>query len=97
MNQRSTSKVEFKNGSTFRLLYFSHFRCSGASFAYNTHIHLGSTKQHGSWTSDCVWSYIQTNQNSSRDIAASFANIKDNALNYFCFELLSVFYNVFQH
>ena len=73
------SKLNVKMGFPQSYYTFHTFRRSGASFAYNSHMPLGSIKHHGSWTSDCVWAYIQANENSSRDIAASFARIIDNA------------------
>ena len=73
------SKLNVKMGLSPSHFTFHTFRRSGAFFAYNSHMPLGSIKQHGSWTSDCVWAYIQANKNSSRDIAASFAAIIDNA------------------
>ena len=73
------SKLNVKMGLSPSHFTFHTFRHSGAFFAYNSHMPLGSIKHHGSWTLDCVWAYIQANKNSSRDIAASFAAIIDNA------------------
>ena len=83
------SKLKVKMGFSPSHFTFHTFLRSGASFAYNSHMPLGSIKHHGSWTSDCVWAYIQANQNSSRDIAASFARIINNAFNTptFCWVL----------
>ena len=48
---------------------FHTFQHSGASLAYNSHIHIQKIKHHSSWTSDCVWKYIQVDQSFSKDIA----------------------------
>ena len=37
---------------------FHTFRRSGAMCAYNAHVPLQSIKSHGSWASECVWTYI---------------------------------------
>ena len=76
--RKALAKLNVKMGFPPSHFTFHTFRRSGASFAYNSHMPLGSIKHHGSWTSDCVWTYIQANENSSRDIAASFARIIDN-------------------
>ena len=54
---------------------FHTFRRSGATLAYNAHVPIQSIKSHGSWTSDCVWTYIQQDDSLSSDIASSFANL----------------------
>ena len=73
------SKLNVKMGFPPSYFTFHTFWRTGASFAYNSHMPLGSIKHHGSWMSDCVWAYIQANENSSLDIAASFARIINNA------------------
>ena len=49
------AKLNVKMGLAPSYFTFQTFRHSGASFAYNSRMPLGSIKQHGSWTSDCVW------------------------------------------
>ena len=53
-------------------LTFHAFRRSGATCAYNAHVPLQNIKSHGSWASECVWSYMQQNEDRSSEIAASF-------------------------
>ena len=40
---------------------FHDLRHSGATFAYNCHVPIQDIKRHGTWLSDCVWQYIQSN------------------------------------
>ena len=54
---------------------FHSFRRSGATLAYNAHIPLQNIKQHGTWVSDCVWSYIQKDHKLGEDMAISMAAI----------------------
>ena len=54
---------------------FHSFRRSGATLAYNAHMPIQSIKHHGSWASDCVWSYIQQDNSHSAHIASSFASL----------------------
>ena len=43
---------------------FHTFRCSGATFAFNSNVQLQEILSHGTWTSDCIWSYITLDQES---------------------------------
>ena len=52
---------------------FYSFRRSGATFAYNAHIPVQQIKRHGTWTSDCVWRYIQADHSSGENLALSLA------------------------
>ena len=73
------SKLNVKLGFDPHHFSFHTFRRSGASLAYNSHIPIQKIKHHGSWTSDCVWKYIQADQNFSQDIASSFAKVVRDA------------------
>ena len=73
------SKLNVKLGFDPHHFSFHTFRHSGASLAYNSHIPIQKIKHHGSWTSDCVWKYIQADQNFSQDIASSFAKVVKDA------------------
>ena len=53
---------------------FHSFRRSGATFAYNAHIPVQQIKRHGTWTSECVWRYIQADHSSGESLALSLAN-----------------------
>ena len=52
---------------------FHSFRRSGATFAYNAHIPVQQIKRHGTWTSECVWWYIQADHSSGENLALSLA------------------------
>ena len=45
---------------------FHDFRRSGAMFAYKSHIPIQEIKRHGTWSSDCVWHYIQSDTHQGR-------------------------------
>ena len=66
------SKLVVKLGLPKGHFTFHTFRRSGATLAYNSHVPIQSIKSYGSWTSDCVWTYIQQNNGLSSDIASSF-------------------------
>ena len=56
---------------------FHDFRRSGATFAYQSHIPMQEIKRHGTWSSDCVWGYIQSDHSSGESLADAFANALD--------------------
>ena len=58
---------------------FHTFRRSGATLAYNAHIPIQHIQRHGSWTSDCVWTYIQQDQSYGEGIADMFSHILADA------------------
>ena len=53
---------------------FHDFRRSGATFAYNSHIPIQHIKRHGTWSSDCVWRYIQSDHTSGESLAVTLAS-----------------------
>ena len=59
----------------FHHFSFHTFKRSGAFCAYNAHVPVQNIKTHGSWASNCVWTYIQQDQKRSQEIAQSFTNI----------------------
>ena len=73
------SRLNKKMGLCANYFTFHSFRRSGATLAFDAHVPLQSIKSHGSWTSDCVWTYIQQNKSSTRDIALSLARVINNA------------------
>ena len=73
------TKINIKLGFEPHHFTFHTFRRSGATLAYNSHIPVRQIKRHGSWTSDCVWTYIQQDQAYGERIARSFAAMLDNA------------------
>ena len=48
---------------------FHSLRRSGASLAFNSHVPLQDIQSHGTWTSECVWSYITQDHNASDQVA----------------------------
>ena len=73
------AKINVSLGYDKNRFTFHTFRRSGASLAYNSYMPIRNIKHHGSWTSDCVWTYIQENQKSTHAIALAFADVVDNA------------------
>ena len=53
---------------------FHDLRRSGATFAYNSHIPIKQIKRHGTWSSDCVWRYIQSDHASGESLATTLAS-----------------------
>ena len=54
---------------------FHTFRRSGATFAFNNNVPLQQIKQHGTWTSDCVWRYITDSTAGGSQVASTFASL----------------------
>ena len=52
---------------------FHSFRRYGATFAYNSHVPLQQIKRHGTWSSDCVWRYIQADHSAGEELATTLA------------------------
>ena len=58
---------------------FHDLRRSGATLAYNAHVPIQDIKRHGTWSSDCVWTYIQSDHASGETLANALA-LSINAL-----------------
>ena len=69
------AKLNTKLGYPSSHFTFHTFRRSGATLAFNSHVPIQKIKHHGSWTSDCVWRYIQQDPQYSQDIASVFASV----------------------
>ena len=54
---------------------FHTFRRSGASAAYNANVPVTSIKEHGTWTSECVWTYIQSNEQKAMEVSVAFQKL----------------------
>ena len=52
---------------------FHSFRRSGTTFAYNSHVPIQQIKLHGTWSSKCVWRYIQADHSAGETLALSLA------------------------
>ena len=69
------SKINTKLGFPRNYFTFHAFRRSGATLAYKSQVSVQHIKDHGSWTSDCVWSYIHKDHTAGEDIASVFAKL----------------------
>ena len=54
---------------------FHTVRRSGASAAYNANVPVPSIKEHGTWTSECVWTYIQSNEQKAMEVSVAFQKL----------------------
>ena len=73
--RKCLSRLNVKLGFSPHHFTFHTFRRSGATLAYNAHIPIHHIKRHGSWSSDCVWTYIQQDQAYGEGIANFFATL----------------------
>ena len=70
--RKTLSALNVKMGFPPSHFTFHTFRHSGATCAYNFHVPIQAIKTHGSWASNCIWTYIQEDTSHSADIARSF-------------------------
>ena len=54
---------------------FHAFRRSGASLAYQSNASIQQIKDHGTWTSECVWRYITMSKDAGHQVANVFRKI----------------------
>ena len=59
----------------YRACYFTFhdLRRSGATYAFNSHVPIQDIKRHGTWSSDCVWRYMQSDRASGERLANALA------------------------
>ena len=75
--RKSLKQINIHLGLRPNFHTFHDFRRSGATFAYQSHIPIQEIKRHGTWTSDCVWGYIQSNHSSGETLADALAKSID--------------------
>ena len=49
--------------------------CSGATLAYQAQVPLSDIKDHGTWTSNCVWTHIQDKAHVGTNVAQAFQSM----------------------
>ena len=54
---------------------FHAFRRSGATLAYKAHAPIREIMEHGTWTSDCVWRYIQRDVDKGSNVARAMQDM----------------------
>ena len=69
------AKVNLKLGLPMNYYTFHAFRRSGATLAYNSKVPIPQIKDHGSWSFDCVWTYITKDHTNGEHIASIFAHL----------------------
>ena len=67
-------RIDIHLGLRPNFFTFHDFRRSGATFAYYSHIPIQEIKRHGTWSSDCVWGYIQSDHSSGETLADALTN-----------------------
>ena len=58
--RKSLKTINAHLGLSCSFFMFHDFRRSGATYTFNSHFPIQQIKRHGTWSSDCVWSYIQS-------------------------------------
>ena len=56
-------------------LTFHSLRRSGATFAFHHNVPLQSIKNHGTWSTECVWRYVVDSADAGSAVAARFAEV----------------------
>ena len=54
---------------------FHSFRRSGTTLAFNSSVPLQDIQSHGTWSSDCVWTYITQDHNATDRVASTFQSL----------------------
>ena len=73
--RKCLSKINMNMGLPKNYFTFYAFRRSGATLAYKSQVPVQSIKDHGSWVSDCVWTYIHKDHTAGEHIANAFARL----------------------
>ena len=72
---KTLSKLIQKLGLAKKFYTFHAFRRSGATLAYRAHVPTQDIKDHGTWTSNCVWRYIQSDESRGAQVAQAFRDL----------------------
>ena len=75
--RKALKSINMTLGLNPHFFTFHSFRRSGATFAYNAHVPIQQIKRHGTWSSECVWRYIQSDHVSGEALALSLAAVID--------------------
>ena len=70
--RKTLSRIIHLMGLSKGFYTFHTFRRSGASLAYQAQVPVNDIKDHGTWTSDCVWTYIQNKAYVGTNVAQAF-------------------------
>ena len=71
--RKALKRVNVNLGLAPAYFTFHDFRRSGAMFAYNSHVPIQDIQRHGTWSSDCVWRYIQSDHTSGEALVNALA------------------------
>ena len=69
------SKINVKLGFPQNCFTFHATRRSGATLVYKFQVSVQCIKDHGSWASDCAWTYIHKDHTAGEDIVSAFAKL----------------------
>ena len=73
--RKCLSKINLKMGLPKNYFTFHAFRRSGATLEYKSKVQVQRIKDHGSWASECVWTYIHKDHTDGENIASNFAKL----------------------
>ena len=73
--RKALKSINMALGLNPHFFTYHSFRRSGATFAYNAHVPIQQIKRHGTWSSECVWRYIQSDHVSGEALAMSLAAV----------------------
>ena len=72
--RKSLSALNVAVGLNPHHFTFHSLRRSGATFAFKAHVPIQDIKRHRTWSSECVWTYIQSDHASWEKLAKSLAS-----------------------
>ena len=67
--------INVKLGLHHSFFTFHTFRRSGVTLAYNSQIPIRDIQRHGTWSSDCIWRYIQADHKSGEQLVTTLAMV----------------------
>ena len=70
--RKTLSKINQKLCLPKNYYTFHAFRHSGATLAYEIDVPIKEIKDHGTWASDCVWTYIRPGASAGHEVAQRF-------------------------
>ena len=73
--RKTLSLINVKLQFPTHFFTFHAFRRSGASLAFNANVPLQDIKVQGTWTSDCVWRYIQEDKTTQSLVSSTFQDM----------------------
>ena len=73
--RKTFSKILNKLHLSQSNITFHSLRRSGATLAFNSSVPIQDIQSHGTWMSECVWSYITQDHHASEKVALAFQQL----------------------